>query len=271
MTQPVHVTRSTTRNGSVIGELRLARPERGNALDEAMLDAIAKGCAELASDGALRAVLLTAEGRHFCAGADLAWMRRAAELSDDENILDAERLDAALGALAGLPAPLVAKAQGCAYGGGIGLLCCADVVLAETGATFRFSEPLLGLVPAVISPYVVRAIGLRRTRRRFLAAEAFDAVQALEDGLVHEVLDAAALEARTRALLDSIASCGPVALRECKALLDRLQARDNLGAETIANRRLIARLRTTSEAHEGMAAFLGRRPPAWLAAPAATD
>ncbi|WP_159726815.1 enoyl-CoA hydratase-related protein [Methylosinus sp. Ce-a6] len=265
MTRPVHVTRSTARNGSAIGELRLARSERGNALDEAMLDAIAEGCAELAGDGALRAVLLTAEGKHFCAGADLAWMRRAAELSDEENVLDAERLDAALDALAGLPTPLVARTQGCAYGGGVGLLCCADIVLAETGATFRFSEPLLGLVPAVISPYVVRAIGLRRTRRRFLTAEAFDAVQALEDGLVHEVLDAAALEVRTSALLDSITSCGPVALRECKALLDRLQARDHLGADTIANRRLIARLRTTSEAQEGMAAFLGRRSPAWVA------
>ena len=162
MTRPVHVTRSTARNGAVIGELRLARSERGNALDEAMLDAITDGCAELAGDSALRAVLLTAEGRHFCAGADLAWMRRAAELSDEENVSDAGRLDAALDALAGLPIPLVAKTRGCAYGGGVGLLCCADIVLAETGATFRFSEPLLGLVPAVISPYVVRAIGLRR-------------------------------------------------------------------------------------------------------------
>jgi methylglutaconyl-CoA hydratase len=268
MAPPVHITRSTARNGSVIGELRLARPERGNALDEAMLDAIANGCAELAGDGALRAVVLTAEGKHFCTGADLAWMRRATELTDDENILDAERLDAALNALVGLPAPLVAKVQGCAYGGGIGLLCCADIVLAETGATFRFSEPLLGLVPAVISPYVARAIGLRRARLRFLTAEAFDARQASHDGLVHEVLDATALEARASALLDSIASCGPVALRECKALLGRLQARDDLDGETIANRRLIARLRTTSEAHEGMAAFLSRRPPAWSASAA---
>ena len=247
-----------------VAELRLVRPERGNALDEIMLGEIAEACAALARDRALRAVLLTGEGRHFCVGADLRWMRRAAGMSPDENVRDAEVLDAALSGLSALPVPLVAKVQGCSFGGGIGLLCCADVVLAETGATFCFSELRLGLVPAVISPYVVRAIGVRRARRRFLAAEVFAAATALEDGLVHEMLDATALQARTATILEAIASCGPTALRECKALLDRLQARDNFTAETLPNRQLIARLRATEEAQEGMTAFLAKRPPAWL-------
>jgi methylglutaconyl-CoA hydratase len=201
----------------------------------------------------------------------LHWMQRAIEMSHEENLRDAEHLDAALHALSSLPAPLVAKAQGCVYGGGIGLLCCADIVLAESNVSFRFSEVRLGLAPAVISPYVVRAIGARRTRRRFLTAEAFSAVDALNEGLVHEVLDEAALDARVTSIIEAIASCGPTALRECKALLDRLQSRDDFATERLPNRRLIARLRATSEAQEGMTAFLAKRPPSWIETPAGID
>ncbi|WP_342151810.1 enoyl-CoA hydratase-related protein [Methylorubrum sp. SB2] len=149
-------------------------------------------------------MLLTGEGRHFCAGADLNWMRRGACMGEADNLRDARHLVTALRGLAALPMPVIAVAQGCTYGGGLGLLACADMVLAEEAATFRFSEPCLGLVPAVIGPFVVRAIGVRRARRRFLAAEAFDARDALADGLVHEVAAADAL-------------------RGCKSLLGQLQ------------------------------------------------
>lgn len=271
MERSVEITRRLTRNGAAIAELRLARPERGNALDEAMLRAITRACSDLAQDEALRAVLVSGEGRHFCAGADLDWMRRAGSMKPEENLHDAALLEWALSSLVALPVPVVAKTQGCAYGGGIGLLCCADIVLAETGSRFRFSEPLLGLAPAVISPYVVRAIGVRRARRRFLAAEVFDATAAVADGLVHEALAKTDIEARTEAILENVAACGPNALRECKALLDRLQNRDGLEAEALPNRRLIARLRVMPEAREGMAAFCTSRRPSWAGAPASAE
>ncbi|ACL63219.1 enoyl-CoA hydratase-related protein [Methylobacterium nodulans] len=266
MDQSVVVHRRALPGGAPVAEIRLMRPERGNALDEDMLGRIARIAQDLAGEEALRAVLLTGEGRHFCAGADLGWMRRAAELSGAENLRDAAHLDRALGSLAALPVPLIAVVQGCCYGGGLGLISCADVALAEASATFRFSEPRLGLVPAVISPFVVRAIGLRRARRRFLTAEPFGADEAWADGLVHEVLPAPAMQGRIEALVAAIAACGPQALRQCKALLARLERHDGLADETDHARALIARMRTTPEAQEGMAAFLAKRPPAWAAA-----
>ncbi|GAB6841944.1 methylglutaconyl-CoA hydratase [Methylorubrum rhodinum] len=266
MDRSVHVSRRVSRGGAEIAEIRLARPRRGNALDEVMLGEIAEAAADLARDPALRAVLLTGEGRHFCAGADLNWMRRGACMAEADNLRDARHLVTALRGLSALPMPVIAVAQGCTYGGGLGLLACADMVLAEEAATFRFSEPCLGLVPAVIGPFVVRAIGVRRARGRFLAAEAFGARAALADGLVHEVVAADALPERVEALLASVAACGPEALRGCKSLLGQLQEHDGLSEEAESTCRLIARLRVGAEAQEGMAAFLAKRRPAWIPA-----
>jgi methylglutaconyl-CoA hydratase len=235
------------RDGPLL-RITLARPERRNAFDAALIGELTGAFADV---GDARAVVLTGDGPSFSAGADVDWMRASAELSYDENVADALRLRAMLEAIDGCPAPVVAAVQGHALGGGCGLVACCDIVVADGGAQFGFSEVKLGIVPAVISPFALRKIGPSAARRYFVTGERFDAATALRIGLVHEVVDdlAAALDR----VLGELSTAGPTAARAAKEI-----ARAPLTAHDTAER--IAAHRTSAEGQEGLRAFLEKRP-----------
>ena len=241
--------------------LALDRPERHNALDAA---SIATLRATLdAVRGGTRVLVLAGTGRSFCAGADLDWMRASATLTDAENRADAEALSALLAALDAFPLPTVARVQGAAIGGGAGLVACCDAVVASDAARFAFSEVRLGLIPATISPYVVRAIGPREARRLFLSAARFDALEAYRVGLVHDVCSAANLDARVEAQVEAFLAGGPIAQGAAKRLVADVAGRPidaALRGDTVER---LAEVRAGDEAQEGIAAFLERREPAW--------
>jgi methylglutaconyl-CoA hydratase len=236
------------RDGDVL-RVTLARPERRNAFD-AML--IAELTAAFADVGDARVVVLAGEGASFCAGGDVAWMRAAVELSFDENVEDALVLGRMLQAVDDCPAPVVGRVQGHAFGGGAGLVACCDAVLADPGTVFAFSEVKLGIVPGVISPFVLGKIGVSAARRYFVTGERFDAEVALRIGLVHEL--AADLDGAVDRVVGELLTAGPDAVRVAKTL-----ARAPLEMEETA--RLIAASRASAEGQEGLRAFLdGRRP-----------
>lgn len=246
-----------------VATVTLDRAARHNAFDDALVAALRGAFEALGADPAVRAVVLESTGRSFSAGADLEWMRRAAAHSEAENVADAEGLAAMLRALDRLPRPVLALVQGPAYGGGVGLVACCDVVVASERAEFRLTEVRLGLTPATIAPYVVRAIGARQARRWFATAEAIPAARALAIGLVHEVVAPDALAGAGAEVLAALLAGAPGAQADAKALVHLCADRDgdpDLGAETA--RRIAAR-RGSPEGREGIAAFLGRRPPAW--------
>jgi len=243
--------------------LTLNRPEVHNAFDDLLIRGFTRKLAELDADNSVRVVVLAARGKSFSAGADLNWMRRMSEYSETENREDARRLAALMQTLYRLRKPTVARIQGAAFGGGVGLIACCDVAVAAAGATFSLSEIKLGLVPAVISPYVVRAMGERHARRYMLTAERFDAAEALRTGLIHEVVDAGALVARVDALVTQLLGNGPHAMAAVKSLIERVSggAIDEAMVEETAIR--IASVRASAEGRQGVAAFLEKRPPAW--------
>jgi methylglutaconyl-CoA hydratase len=230
----------------------LARPETRNAFDAALIAELAEAFVDV---GTSRAVVLAGDGPSFCAGADVEWMRASADLDFDANVADANAMRRMLEAVDGCPAPVVTVVQGHAFGGGIGLLACSDIVVTEPRAVFAFSEVKLGIVPAVISPFALRRIGESAARRYFVTGERFDAATALAIGLVHEVSDdpGGALER----ILGELRTAGPRAARHAKRLV--LEHPD--GPETA---RRIAERRTSDEGQEGLRAFLDRRPPAWV-------
>ncbi len=239
------------------------RPEVHNAFDDDLIARMTTLFHELGSDDAVRVVMLAANGKNFSAGADLNWMRRMADYSDDENYQDAMRLADMLRTLNELPKPTLALVHGAAFGGGVGLVACCDIALATPAASFSLSEVKLGIIPAVISPYVVAAIGERAARRYMLSAERFGADEAHRIGLVHEVVDAQTLRARAAALAATLRANGPHALGECKALIRSVvhSPCDQAMMEDTARR--IARLRASSEGKEGLGAFLEKRKPDW--------
>ena len=238
------------RDGPVL-RVTLARPERRNAFDAALIDELAAAFADV---GDARAVVLAGDGASFSAGADVEWMRSSVDLSYDENVADALRLRAMLDAIDSCPAPVVARVQGHALGGGCGLVACCDVVVAEPGAQFAFSEVKLGIVPAVISPFALAKIGPGAARRYFVTGERFTAEVALRIGLVHEVAED--LDAAVERILAELLSAGPEAARAAKEL-----ARAPLTAEETAKR--IAAHRTSPEGQEGLRAFLEKRAASW--------
>jgi methylglutaconyl-CoA hydratase len=238
------------RDGDVLG-VALARPESRNAFDAALITELAEAFVDV---GTVRAVVLRGDGPSFCAGADVEWMRTSADLDLEANIADANALRRMLEAIDGCPAPVVAVVHGHAFGGGLGLVACSDIVLADPGTLFAFSEVKLGIVPAVISPFALRKIGESAARRYFVTGERFDAATALRIGLVHEVTDQ--LDAALGRVLVELQTAGPRAARHAKRLvLDRPD-----GSETA---RRIAERRTSEEGQEGLSAFLDRRRPAW--------
>jgi methylglutaconyl-CoA hydratase len=246
-----------------VARLTLNRPERHNAFDDALIAGLSAALEELGEDPRVRAVVLTGAGRSFSAGADLDWMRRMAEHSQEDNLADAAKLARLMHLLARLPKPTLALVQGAAYGGGVGLACCCDVVLAADTARFCLSEVRLGLTPATISPYVVAAIGARQARRYFTTAEVIPPHRALEIGLVHEVVPAERLEEEAEKVLEALLQGAPGAQAAAKDLVFLCEGRvvdEALSAET---GRRIAERRASEEGREGLGAFLDKRPPAW--------
>ena len=241
---------SVERDDAVL-RVTLARPERRNAFDAALIAELAEAFADV---GDARAVVLSGEGPSFCAGADVEWQRASIDLSYDENVADAKRLYRMLEAIDSCPAPVVCNVQGYALGGGSGLVACADVAIARPDAVFGFSEVRLGIIPAVISPFVLPRIGAA-ARRYFVTGERFDAEAALRIGLVHEVSENAG--DRAEAIVGEILKSGPEAARAAKRLVRERPA----GVETA---RIAADRRTSAEGQEGLRAFLDKRSPDWL-------
>ena len=250
-----------------VRRIALNRPDVHNAFDDALVAELTAALVEAGRDEAVRAVVLTGIGASFSAGADLNWMRGMAAASEAENRDDSLRLAALVRTLQFCPKPTVARVNGAAYGGGVGLVAACDIAIGAQGAKFGLTEVKLGLVPAVISPYVVAAIGMRQARRLFLTGEVFDAAEACRIGLLHRVVPADGLDEAVEFTLKLLAKAGPQAQREAKQLALRMGGADERDAGRIdaENAELIARLRVSAEGQEGLGAFLDKRAPAWIA------
>lgn len=254
----------TTQVDAGIARVTLARPERHNAFNEGLIAELTTAFIALGQNESVRAIILTGEGKSFCAGADLDWMKRAAGWSDAENRADAMKLSDMLHAIDNCPKPVIARVHGNIAGGGVGLVACADMAVAIDGAQFRLSEVRLGLTPATISPFVVDKIGASQARRWFLTAEGFSAAQAHAIGLVHEVAaETQAADAIIAGWLSHLAAAAPGAVADAKRLVADVAGRpitDTLRSLT-ADR--IAARRASAEGREGLAAFLDKRKPEW--------
>lgn len=249
-----------------VGILTLNRGDRHNAFDETLIAEITAGLKELEADPAVRVVVLSSTGKSFCAGADLNWMQRAAGYSPEENLRDARNLAELLRTLNELAKPTVARVQGPAYGGGVGLVSACDVAIATFDAQFALTEVKLGLIPAVISPYVIQALGTRAARRYMLSAERFSATEAYRLGLVHEIVpDEAALDDAVGEVVEALLNNGPNAQAECKALIAAVADRAIEAAVIEDTAQRITRVRASAEGREGIGAFLEKRKPAWIA------
>ena len=247
-----------------VARVTLNRPEKHNAFDDDMIAKLREAFDTLAADDAVRVVILASNGRSFSAGADLNWMKRMAGYDYNDNLADARALAAMLKALYDMPQPTIARVQGAALGGAVGLVSCCDMALASPNASFCLSEVKLGLVPATISPYVIRAMGERWARRYFVTAERFDAEQAREIGLVHEVTGVNDIDSRLADVVSLCLANGPLALRAAKALVSDFASRDIDAALIEDSCERIARIRVSNEGQEGLGAFLEKRDPNWL-------
>jgi methylglutaconyl-CoA hydratase len=248
-----------------VATVTLNRPALRNAFDDAVINELAAVLGRLAADDAVRVVVLTGAGKAFSAGADLAWMRRMAEYGSDENFADAMRLARMLRQLNELPKATVARVNGPAYAGGLGLVACCDVAVAAETAVFCVSEARLGLVPGTISPYVVAAIGPRAARRYFLSAETFTAAEAQRLGLVHAVAPADGLDAAVEAIVTALLAGGVGAQGHSKRLVADVAGRPVTDGLLQLTAQAIADARASAEAREGLAAFFAKRKPSWHA------
>ena len=230
----------------------MARPDQRNAFDAALIEELTAAFSQVGED--VRAVVLEGEGKSFSAGADVEWMRKAIELSYEENVADARRLRMMLETIDSCPAPVLARVQGHALGGGCGLVACVDIAVSAPDVRFAFSEVKLGIIPAVISPFALAKIGPSAARRYFVTGERFDAATALRIGLVHELAED--LDAAVERVVAELRTAGPEAARHAKKLV--LERPDGLGTE-----RRIAQRRTADEGQEGLRAFLEKRNPSW--------
>lgn len=247
-----------------VARVTLNRPEVRNAFNEVLIAELTAAFTELGQRNDLRAIVLAAEGKAFCAGADLNWMKAFAHYSWDENHADATKLAGMLWAIYSCPVPVVARVQGDVYAGGVGLVACADIVVAADTAGFCLSEAKLGLLPATIGPYVVRALGEQASRRYFVTAERFAAAEAKALGLVHEVVAADALDAKVDELVAAIIANGPAAVRACKQLVKDVAGREITPALRDGTARRIADIRASDEGREGVQSFLNKSRPSWL-------
>ena len=249
-----------------IGIVTLNRPERHNAFDDPLIAELTEALRAMEADASVRVVVLSAAGASFSAGADLNWMRRMAQATEAQNRADSEGLAALMRSLYFLPQTTIARVNGAAFGGGVGLISCCDIAIGVDGAKFGLTEVKLGLVPAVISPYVIAAIGARQALKLFQSAEIFDAATALRIGLLHEVVSADGLDSAVARQCDFVLKAGPKSVREAKKLVHRVDGSDpehcaKIDAENAA---LIARLRVSPEGQEGLTAFLDKRKASWI-------
>lgn len=257
-------TLQISRDGAV-ARVFLNRPDVRNAFNDAVIAELSAAFTGFAADASLRAVVLGGHGKAFCAGADLSWMRAMADYTWEQNRADAQALADMLYAIWSCPVPVIGRVHGDCYAGGVGLAAVCDILVAAEGVNFCLSEAKLGLLPATIGPYVVKALGEQASRRYFTTAERFDAARAHALGFVHEVVAADALDARVDELVAALVANGPAAVRACKALVHDVAARpvdDALRADTA---RRIADIRASAEGKEGVQAFLNKRKPSWLA------
>jgi methylglutaconyl-CoA hydratase len=248
-----------------VGSITLNRPDVRNAFNDEVIAEITQAFTELSLRDDVRCIVLAAEGAAFCAGADLNWMRRMADYSREENLVDAGKLADMLRVIYECPKPTVARIQGDAIAGGMGLVAACDVAISVDTANFCLSEVKLGLIPATISPYVIRAMGARAAHRYFLTAERFSAQEALRIGFVHEVVSSDQLDAKVDAITQTLAKNSPNAVKVCKKLLHEVagqEIRQPLIAKTVEG---IADIRASAEGREGVSSFLGKRKPSWLA------
>ena len=248
-----------------VGIITLNRAERHNAFDDLLIGELAAAVDQMAAEPTVRVLVISSTGKSFCAGADLNWMKRAASHGNEENLRDARALAEMLRRLAQCPKPTIARVQGPAYGGGVGLVACCDVAIATFDAQFALTEVKLGIIPAAISPHVIAAIGERYARRYMLTAERFSAAEAYRIGLLHEmVADEAALDEAVGEVVDALLKNGPRALAECKDLIAAV-AWKPLTPEVVEDTaQRITRLRGSDEGREGMSAFLEKRKPKWI-------
>lgn len=251
-------------DGRGIAALTLDRQDKHNAFDEHVIATLTATFKKLQADTSIRALVLRANGRNFSAGADLDWMKRMAAYSHEENIRDANALAEMLHCLNYLPFPSIARVQGAAMGGGAGLVCCCDIAIAASGASFAFSEVKLGLIPATISPYVLQSIGAQAARRYFLSAERFNAQRALLLGMVSEVVEEEKLDNRVDELVNIILANSAEAVRAAKQLVFDVEDREVDAALMQDTSERIADIRASEEGREGLAAFLEKRKPRWV-------
>ena len=249
------------RNG--VTTIRIDRPDVRNALNVELILALTHAVQAASTDTSCRVIVLAANGKAFCAGADLNWMRDGASYGEEENRADSMQLASLLRAIAESPKPTIARIHGAAYAGGLGLVCACDIAIASSDARFCVSEVRIGLIPAMISPYLLRAIGPRAAGRYFLSAEVFDAAEAMRIGMVQQVTAPDALDGAIDAMAQALSLGGPLALAATKALIrdfDSVRVDESVMAETAAR---IATARATDEGREGIASFLGKRKPGW--------
>lgn len=253
----------TTRAAGV-AQVTMSRPEVFNAFDEAMIGELDMAFAQLNADPGVRVIVLAGDGKHFSAGADLQWMQRASTASREWNLADARRFAGMLAKIEGSPKPTVARVNGAALGGGVGLVCACDIAIASDKASFAVSEVKFGILPAVIGPYVTNAIGKRQAKRLALTAARINATEALSIGLVQQVVAAEELDAAVDATLKDLLVGGPHAQHEVKQLFAQLAVGPITEEVRELTAQTISRVRGTDEAQEGFAAFLGKRPAQWI-------
>ncbi|MED5239308.1 MAG: enoyl-CoA hydratase/isomerase family protein [Pseudomonadota bacterium] len=253
----------TTTIDAKVARITLDNPDKRNAFDDRIIASLTEAFETVGSDDSVRVVVLQAAGNHFSAGADLNWMRAMGKLDARQNQDDALRLARLMQGIDQCPKPVIARVQGAAFGGALGLICAADMAVAADNARFCLSEVKLGIIPAVISPYVVRALGPRQANRYFMTAEVIPAQRAMQLGIAHEVVPEAQLDETVDQLVSALLSGGPQAQIEARNLIERVStgAIDQAMLNDTAER--IARLRTGSEGQEGLSAFLEKRTPNW--------
>lgn len=247
-----------------IATVTLNRPEKHNAFDDSVIEQMNQAFENIDADDSIRVMILAAKGMHFSAGADLAWMKRMATYSYDENLVDARNLAKMLKTLNFLSKPTIARVQGAAFGGAVGLVSCCDIAIATPNASFCLSEVKIGLIPATISPYVISAIGERAARRYFVTAERFTAEQALKLGLISEIIEDDELDANIATLAGAIKQNSPTAVIAAKKLamdIGNTDISDPLIEDTCER---IAQIRVSENGQEGLSAFLEKRSPSWL-------
>lgn len=255
------------RRDGPVARVWLNRPDVRNAFNDGVIAELRDTFTALGAEAGLRAIVLGGHGKAFCAGADLAWMRAMADYSWEQNRADAQALADMLWAVYSCPVPVVGRIHGDCYAGGVGLAAVCDVLVAADAANFCLSEAKLGLLPATISPYVVRALGEQASRRYLVTAERFSAMQAQALGFVHEVCAPDALDAKVDEIVAALVANGPMAVRACKRLVQDVAGRPLTPELRDDTARRIADIRASDEGREGVQAFLGKRKPSWMEPP----